>query len=50
MLDCPDDCQPVGDRILREAQKTARKGHVCDLCGCSGIASPGPVRHARRDR
>lgn len=22
MLDCPDDCQPVGDRILREAQKT----------------------------
>lgn len=40
MIDCPDDCRPEGDRILRKDQKTARKGHVCDMCGCSGIA-PG---------
>lgn len=33
----PEDCEPPKDRILKKAEHTARKEHVCRYCDCAGI-------------
>ncbi len=33
----PEDCEAPKDRILKRAELTARKAHVCCYCDCAGI-------------